>query len=69
MGLFEKNDDKKEKRFVVKEGQFTPYGALRVIVDTVTGVNYLWSPESGITPLLDKNGSVVIDDISGISEN
>ncbi|MDH5059124.1 DUF6440 family protein [Enterococcus faecalis] len=35
-----------------------------MVVDTVTGVNYLESPRGGITPLLDENGKVCIDKIS-----
>ena len=55
---------KEEKRFVVKEEQSFYLGALMVVVDTATGVNYLvtyGSGASGITPLLDANGNVVID--------
>ncbi len=55
---------KKEKRFVIKEEQSFYLGALLVVVDTATGVNYLvtyGSGASGITPLLDANGNVVID--------
>ena len=55
---------KKEKRFVIKEEQSFYLGALLVAVDTATGVNYLvtyGSGASGITPLLDANGNVVID--------
>ena len=57
--------EKKEKRFKVKEEQSLGMGALQIVVDTVTGVNYLLSAAmngvSGITPLLDENGNVVID--------
>lgn len=55
---------KKEKRFVVKEEQSFYFGAMMVVVDTDTGVNYLvtyGSGANGITPLLDANGSVVVD--------
>ena len=55
---------KKEKRFVIKEEQSFYLGALLVVVDTATGVNYLvtyGSGASGITPLLDANRNVVID--------
>lgn len=55
---------KKEKRFIVKEEQSFYFGAILVVVDTATGVNYLvtyGSGASGITPLLDANGNVVID--------
>ncbi|WP_407057356.1 DUF6440 family protein [Enterococcus faecalis] len=36
----------------------------KIVVDTVTGVNYLESPRGGITPLLDEIGKVCIDKIS-----
>ena len=55
---------KKEKRFIVKEEQSFYFGAILVVVDTATGVNYLvtyGSGANGITPLLDANGNVVID--------
>lgn len=55
---------KKEKRFVIKEQQDLGFGAMYVLVDTKTGVNYLTTvglAVSGITPLLDANGNVVID--------
>ena len=53
------------KRFEVKETQ----GVLntgKIIVDTETGVNYLFWQEGhagGLTPLLDRNGSVIVDRI------
>lgn len=56
--------EKKEKRFKVKEEQNFGAGAIQIVVDTVTGVNYIISYGmglSGITPLLDENGNVVID--------
>lgn len=56
--------EKKVKRFQVKEEQTLGLGAIQIVVDTVTGVNYLFSigiGVSGITPLLDENGNVVID--------
>ncbi len=56
--------EKKVKRFQVKEEQTLGLGAIQIVVDTVTGVNYLLSigiGVSGITPLLDENGNVVID--------
>ncbi len=56
--------NKKEKRFIVKDEQGIQLGGIQIIVDTVTGVNYLMtvgSGPSGITPLLDQNGDVVID--------
>lgn len=54
------------KRFVVKEEQGSFFGSIQVMVDTATGVNYLviygGDGPSGITPLLDANGNVVVDD-------
>ena len=57
--------EKKVKRFQVKEEQTLGLGAIQIVVDTVTGVNYLLSigtGVSGITPLLDENGNVVVDE-------
>lgn len=53
------------KRFEIKETQ----GVLttgKIIVDTQTGVNYLFWQEGyagGLTPLLNRDGTVVIDTI------
>lgn len=57
--------NKKGKRFktIYEEGSI--YYS-RIIQDTVTGVNYLYSGSGsagGITPLLDKNGQVVVTTI------
>lgn len=63
--MFEKKE-KKAKRFVVKEEQTLGMGAVQIIVDTVTGVNYLntvGGSANGLTPLLDEKGNVVIDEI------
>ncbi len=55
----------KTKRFVVKEkSSLGAYGEVRIIVDTITGVNYLLTlgqGYSGITPLLDSQGNIVIE--------
>ena len=52
-------------RFVTKDSQgFFNYG--KVIVDTETGVNYLFWHEGhagGLTPLLNKDGTVVVSRI------
>lgn len=51
------------KRFKVIETQHISGGIIKIIVDTYTGVHYLASSGmgvSGMTPLLDKNGKVVI---------
>ena len=56
--------EKKEKRFVIKEQQNLGFDAVYIIVDTVTGVNYLATVSTGLsalTPLLDSEGNVVID--------
>ena len=56
----------KKKRFVVKEEQSIGLGAVQIVVDTETGVNYLLTigtGVSGLTPLLDRNGAVVIDPV------
>lgn len=60
MGLFDKDEKKKGKRFVVKEEQALSMTAVQIIVDTVTGINYI-NTTSGITPLLDSNGNVIVD--------
>lgn len=57
---------KQEKRFVEKYTQNLGLAALQIVVDTVTGVNYLCTIGTGaygITPLLDRNGNVVVDEI------
>ena len=43
--------------------QSTQGTSLSIVVDTETGVNYLVH-DTGITPLLDKNGTVVITEIN-----
>ena len=50
----------KEKRF---ETIYTQGPSLSIVVDTETGVNDLVH-DTGITPLLDKNGTVVITEIN-----
>lgn len=56
--------EKKEKRFVIKEEQSLGFGAVYIVVDTLTGVNYLTNGgtgPNGMTPLLDSDGKVVVD--------
>lgn len=56
--------EKKQKRFVIKEEQSLGFGAVYIIVDTITGVNYITTVGTGmnsLTPLLDSEGKVVID--------
>lgn len=54
------------KRFKIKEKEHCAGGIIRIVVDTKTGVNYIMTSGigiSGITPLLDNNGNIVIDKI------
>lgn len=56
--------EKKQKRFVIKEEQSLGFGALYIVVDTKTGVNYITTIGTGLnglTPLLDSEGKVVVD--------
>ncbi|HBI2061986.1 TPA: hypothetical protein I0H52_RS14435 [Enterococcus faecalis] len=47
-----------------KESESLTQSRYKIVVDTVTGVNYLESPRGGITLLLDETGKVCIDKIS-----
>ncbi|MDE6832837.1 MAG: hypothetical protein K2J39_01105 [Ruminococcus sp.] len=63
--------EKKEKRFVVKESQGLGMGAIQVIVDTVTGVNYLntvGGSSQGLTIMRDANDKIIVDDVSKLQE-
>lgn len=56
--------EKKKKRFVTVYEQSIGMGGIQIIADTVTGVQYvntIGSGYSGLTPLLDEEGKVVID--------
>ncbi|WP_027632370.1 DUF6440 family protein [Clostridium hydrogeniformans] len=60
--MFDK--DKKEKRFEVKLKENIGATYVLILVDKITGVNYLGTlggATSGLTPLLDENGEVVVD--------
>lgn len=57
------NPNKKE-RFIEKESESLTQLGYKIVVDTVTGVNYLETPRGGITLLLDETGKVCIDKIS-----
>ena len=62
---------KQEKRFVEKYAQGLGLGGMQIIVDTVTGVNYLatlGTGANGITSLLDRNGNIVVDEIEVYKE-
>lgn len=50
-----------KKRFIERESEFLSMTGYRIIVDSMSGVNYLENSRGGITPLLDKNGAIVID--------
>ena len=57
--MFDKNSDKRFEE-IFKEGNMS---GNRIIVDKETGVHYLFSFNGyagGVTPLLDKDGNVVI---------
>ncbi|MDE6035074.1 MAG: hypothetical protein K2G36_04110 [Ruminococcus sp.] len=64
--------DKKEKRFIVKEKQVIGIGGeIQVIVDTVTGVNYLntsGTAYAGLTIMRDANDKIIVDDVSKLQE-
>ncbi len=56
--------EKTEKRFKIKEEQSLSLGAISILLDTHTGVNYIMTSgvgQSGLTPLLDSDGHVVVD--------
>jgi len=51
-------------RFIVKSKEHLSGGIIKIVVDTQTGVNYLITSGlglSGMTPLLDQEGKVVVD--------
>lgn len=59
--------EKKPKRFIVKEEQAIGMSAIRILIDTQTGVNYLNTAGeiyAGLTPLLDENGKVIVSPVS-----
>ena len=60
--------EKKPRRFRIVTEECVGLGAARIIVDTMTGVNYLNvfgdSNCSGLTPLLDENGKIVITPVT-----
>ena len=68
--MFDKKE-KKSKRFVVKEEQGLGMGAIQVIVDTATGVNYLntvGGSAQGLTIMRDANDNIIVDDVSRFQE-
>ncbi|MDE6672385.1 MAG: hypothetical protein K2J36_04935 [Ruminococcus sp.] len=63
--------EKKEKRFIVKYEQNIGLSGVRIIVDTVTGVNYLnttGSGSDGLTIMRDANDKIIVDDVSKLQE-
>ncbi|MEZ0481630.1 DUF6440 family protein [Planococcus sp. SSTMD024] len=63
--MFGKKNEQ-DQRFYIKSSEDVPtLGRIIVLVDRETGVNYLqtWvGSGSGITPLLDSNGQVVVEE-------
>ncbi len=54
-------------RFEKVDSQGNMLTATEIWVDRATGVNYLWHQNGyagGLTPLLDKNGKVIVTDPS-----
>ena len=54
------------KRFKITDVQNSGFTGVKILVDTITGVNYLYyfvGQGGGITPLLDKNGSIIVTPI------
>lgn len=65
--MFGDKKEKKQDRFIVKEEQLLTAGYLMVIVDSLTGVNYIMTgsgDSTHVTPLLDRNGEIMVDDIT-----
>ena len=61
----EETEPRKEQRFVIQDRQSFPGGTLLVVIDTQTGVNYLISGGmglSGMTPLVDEKGRVIVSE-------
>jgi len=64
VGKNERSYETMSKRFILKSKQHLSGGIIKIVVDTETGVNYLMTSGiglNGMTPLLDKDGKVVID--------
>lgn len=61
--------EKPPKRFKKKYEESFDFGAIVIVVDTQTGVNYISTVGTSLnsfTPLLDSNGEVVIDPIDSL---
>lgn len=63
---------KEDKRFIVTEKQGSAFSNLiQIIVDTKTGVNYMYiqsGNSGGLTPLLDRDGKPIITSTANIEE-
>lgn len=70
--MFNRKKEIKKDRFIVKAEQLISSGLISVIVDSETGVNYIVTgcdDSMRITPLIDRNGKVKIDDIDTCETN
>lgn len=65
---FKKSDkNRNKKRFISKEHHTFDLNVITIMLDTVTGVNYIYSHSPvAITPLLDENGKVIVTKIEDI---
>ncbi|MDQ0206975.1 DUF6440 family protein [Alkalicoccobacillus murimartini] len=64
--MFRKKETKETRFYEKSSEQLATIGRVSVLVDRVTGVHYLhtWvGSGSGLTPLLDENGEVVVEKI------
>lgn len=63
---------KKEKRFIITQSEGSEFTACsQVLVDSKTGVNYLWVKSGyagGLTPLIDREGKPIITSVADIEE-
>lgn len=57
----------KDRRFVEKLDDGFAIGSVRILVDSETGVNYM-ATNGGLTPLLDKDGKVVVSTGDEVTE-
>lgn len=55
---------KDEERFVLVSKKVMDLGS--VVIDRETGVNYLWFPSTGISPLYNSDGTIIVTPISEI---
>jgi len=63
---------KKDNRFEIKQENSSIINSAQIIVDRVTGVNYLFFQSGyagGLTPLLNSDGSVVVSPVSTYTDD